>query len=113
MKTKILSETPVPCAEVKAVLDDVKKRDGELSFRAQKTYEYLEQFSVLEKKKADELFKKLSALDVPRLKDAHIYKLLDVLPKDAKDVKTVLQAYAITVSNENLKKLADTIAEFY
>ncbi|MBI4016504.1 MAG: hypothetical protein HY363_02310 [Candidatus Aenigmarchaeota archaeon] len=112
MKANVVSETPVCQAEVKEVLDEVKKRDGELSFRAQKTFDYLEQFAPLSRKKADDLFKKLQSLEVPRMKDAYIWKLVDILPKDGKDIKTILQGYAITVSSENLKKLADVIAEF-
>ena len=112
MKKNIISETAISQSEIKEILDEVKKRDTELSFRAQKTYDYLEQFSPLSKKKADELSKKLLALEVPRLKEHHIWKLVDLLPKDPKDIKTILQGYAITVANENLKKLADTITEF-
>jgi len=112
MKANIISETTISQTEVKETLKDIKERDGELSFRAQKTFDYLEQFVLLSKKKAEELFKKLQVLEVPRLKDAYVWKLVDTLPKDPKDIKTVLQGYALTVSNENLKKIGDTIAEF-
>ncbi|MBI4148083.1 hypothetical protein HY490_02225 [Candidatus Woesearchaeota archaeon] len=112
MKTKVVSEAPVPFAHVKKLLEEAKERDGELSFRAQKTYEYLEQFSPLDKKKTDDLIKKLNSLEVPRLKDIHVCKLADLLPVDPKDVKTILQGYALTVTNENLQKVADTVKEF-
>lgn len=112
MKTKIVSEKPIPFAEVKHILQTAKDEGkSELSFVAQKTYEYLEQFSHLDKKKAEALFKKLTALEIPRLKDVHFWKLIDLLPEDPKDVRTILQGYNITLTNEQLKKIVDVLAE--
>lgn len=111
MKAKVLKEEPVSLAEVKVLLERVKEKEGELSFRAQKTAEYLEQFALLGEKKAKDLYKKLEELGVPRLKDVHYYKLIDTLPNTQKDVKVVLQGFAVTVTPENTKKIADVIAE--
>jgi DNA-directed RNA polymerase subunit F len=111
MKQK-LAETPMTSVEVKETLEHIKTKEGELNYRAGKTFEYLEQFAKLTPKKAKDLFKKLQDLAVPRIKEQHIVKLIDVMPKTAKDVKTVLQGYAVTVTNENLDKIAATIAEF-
>lgn len=112
MKFKIITETPMGMNEVKEALSEIKTRDNELSFRAQKTMDYLEQVLTLSAADAKSLFTKLSKLDVPRLKDTHFHKLVDILPLTPKDVKTVLQGYAVTITNENLKKIADTIAEY-
>lgn len=111
MKGKILTETPVPLTEVKDVLAKAKE-NSELSFRAQKAFDHLEGISVLSAKKAKELRTALEKLDVPRLREQHIAKLIDTLPSTTNDVKLVLQNYAIAITNENLKKIADTIAEF-
>lgn len=112
MKFKIISETPIGLYEVKNELSTIKDRDEELTFRAQKTMDYLSQVLPLSAVQAKELFGKLSKLDVPRLKEMHIHKLIDILPASSNGVKTVLQAYAVTVTNENLKKIAETIAEY-
>ncbi len=111
MKQK-LAEVPISAAEVKHTLDSIKEKEGELNYRAGKTYEYLEQFAKLTPKKAKELFDAITKLGIPRIKEPHIVKLIDVLPTTAKDVKIVLQGYAVTVTNENLDKIAATIAEF-
>jgi DNA-directed RNA polymerase subunit F len=109
MRAKIVSETPMTLAEVKDELGRLRK-DGELGFRSQKTVEYLESYPLaLDQAKA--LTEKLQKLEVPRLREAHILKLVDVLPATVRDVKNVLQTSNVTVTNENLKKLADTIAE--
>ena len=111
MKFKIVTESPLGMYEVKDELHKIKGRDKELSFRAQKTADYLDQMVNMSHSAAKALVTGLTKLEVPRLKEQHILKLVDVLPTTSKDVKTVLQGYALTVTNENLKKIADTIAE--
>lgn len=111
MARKILSETPINASEVKGILEEIQQREKELSFRAQRTLEHLQATNVLPPKKAKELENALAKLEIPRLKDQYVHKLIDILPKTQDEVKLILQGYALTVTNENCKKIADTIAE--
>jgi len=111
MKVKILKETPVTAAEVKEDLIKSKKANKELNFRAQKTEDYLNQI-VSDSKKTLELVKKLEGLKIPRLREEHIAKLADIKPITEKDVKFVLQGYTVTVTKENMGKIAKVIADF-
>ena len=110
MAREIISEKPIDIGELKKELEKIKKRDKELNFRAARTEEYLQHFSPL--KNSEELFKKIEALKIPRLKEQHIIKIIDILPKTLDELKTILQGYTITVNNENLKKLVDAINKF-
>jgi len=107
---KVLSESSLTMAEVKTELEKIKKRDKELNFRAQKTEDYLQQFVTI--KNISELVQKLEKLNIPRLKDLHINKIVDLMPKSIKSLKMVLQEYTITVNNDNLKKIVDAINGF-
>jgi DNA-directed RNA polymerase subunit F len=111
-KPGIIEEKPITMAELKDELKKIKKRDEELNFRAEKTQEYLDIFVTLKDKEAKELFKKVEALEIPRLKPEHIVKLIDILPASPDEVKLVLQGYTITVTKENLKRVADAIKEY-
>ncbi len=111
-KPKILNEEPMSIPEVKDALEAVKKRDNELTFRGNKTEEYVGQFDVLGSKNAAELAEKLAKLNVPRLKDIHIKKIGDLMPNTANEVKIVLQGYTVTVKADHIKKIADTVAGF-
>ncbi len=111
MKEKIISETPMTMNQVREELDKIKAKEKELNYRAQKTEDYLQRFASLKSKEHQALLKKLADLGVPRLREQHLAKLADVLPTAAKDVKTVLQGYAVTLTNENAQKIADTIKE--
>ena len=112
MAQKIISQTPMNSAELFAEMKRIKDRDKELGFRAQKTVDYLESLNVMDAKKAKELMDKLLKLEVPRLRDMHFHKIIDIMPTNAKDVKIALQGYNMTVSADSCKKIADTVAEY-
>ena len=109
---EIMEKKSVSMASLRDELADIKKRDGELSFRAQKTEEYLAELHLLKAKQAEELYKKIDALSIPRLKDSHINKIVDLVPKSVAELKVAIQGYAVPVTNENLKKIVDLVAEF-
>ena len=112
MQPAIISETPITLADLKEGLSRIRKRDSEPSFRVKRTEEYISAFSTLSAKDAAALYEKISALGIPRLRDIHICKIIDLLPRELNDLKLILQGYTITVSNDNLKKIIDTVSEF-
>lgn len=98
--------------ELHSEMKRIKERDKELGFRAQKTIDYLESMTVMDAKKGKELMEKLLKLEVPRLRDMHFHKIIDLMPTSGKDVKIVLQGYNLTVSADGCKKIADVVAEY-
>jgi DNA-directed RNA polymerase subunit F len=110
-KPEIIEKTPISMAQLKSELNAVAKRDKEPGFRATKTLEYIGSFSTLSMTDFNALKKEIEKLAIPRLKEEHIVKILDVLPKTANEVAVILQGYAVTVSKENMKAIADIIVE--
>jgi DNA-directed RNA polymerase subunit F len=108
-KPEILEETPIPMFELKTEMSKIKKRDEELNFRAQKTDEYINTFVTMKQTDLKKLLEDLRALEVPRLKDEHYFKIVDLLPTSVEDVKLILQGYTLTVSQEKMKKIADVV----
>lgn len=108
----IVEETPISMAEMKNELTKIKKRDKDLNFRSNKTDEYLKQFTLVDAKTAKEISEKIEALDIPRLKDIHIKKIVDIMPGTPDEVKAVLEAYPITINSENIKKIAKLVSEY-
>lgn len=107
----ILNEVPLTMGEVNQQLQGIKKRDKDLNLRTQKTEDYLKLFSHIDQKKEDELKKKLAELDIPRLRDIHIVKIVDLLPETVDDLKVILSAYPLTINNENMKKIIGVVRE--
>jgi DNA-directed RNA polymerase subunit F len=108
---KIIEEKPISMAELKEELKSIKKRDSELSFRTAKVSEQIDLLKVVKPKEAEELFKSIEKLNIPRLKDTHIYKIIDLLPQNAVELKNIIQSYSLTVSNDNVDKILEALSE--
>ncbi|MGM5481088.1 MAG: hypothetical protein ACQESE_01615 [Nanobdellota archaeon] len=111
-KPNIIDKQPVSIAEVKDIIKKIHERDGELSFRAGKTEDYVNDVATLSKTKTKELVKKMHELDVPRLKDHQILKIVDLMPQSQEQLKVLLSGFNLTVTKENLKKIMDVVEEF-
>jgi len=109
---KIVQETPMTLSEVKSELERIKKRDGELGFRASKAEDYLNTFSKLSEKDSNSLLEEIESLKIPRLAREHIVKIANILPETLDDLKVLLQGYTITLSKESQQKIIDVVAKF-
>jgi len=107
-KPEIIEESALSMFELKEILQKNQKQK-ELNFRANKTLEYLQEFVHMKKDVYQEFKDKLHKLNIPRLKDEHIVKIIDVVPRSAEEVKSLLSGYTVSVSNENLKKIVDVV----
>ena len=105
MDPEIIEKTPISLAEVKNELSRIKKRDDELSFRGNKTEDYISSLHVISEKAANEIFEKIEKLGILRMKPRHIMKFIDIMPSSEEEVKYVADSLTLTVSKDNLKKL--------
>lgn len=108
-KPEILEKTPLSMVQLKSELNAVSKRDKEPGFRTVKTLEYINSFSTISQTEFNSVKKKIEELQIPRLKEEHIIKIIDVMPKNVNDLGVILQGYTITVSKENMKNIVDII----
>lgn len=112
MQPTVISEEPLSLYDAKKELKAVKKRDEELSFRSQKCEEYINQNAKLSEKAGKEMKQKLIELEIPRLKEDHICKLIDLMPYNADDIKLVLSGYNVTIKNDNIKQILEILDEY-
>ena len=106
---EIISETAIDMYQVKQLLKGIEKENEELGFRSQKTNEYLQEVAKLSLKDAKELRDGISSLDIPRLKEEHIVKIVDILPVNLSDLKQLVSSFNITIKDDNLKKILELI----
>jgi DNA-directed RNA polymerase subunit F len=112
MKPEILEQKPVTIAEVKETLKKIQKRDEELTFRGGKTLDHVNEVPTITITKTKELFKKIEELDIPRLKDIQIVKIIDTMPESAEHLKVILSGYNVTIIKENMQKIIDVVDEY-
>lgn len=101
----IESERGLSLAEMDSILDKVKKRDGDLNERSTKVKEYLKVFVKKKLKDTEELKKKLEELNIPRLRERHVVKLVDIMPKDIDSVKAVLSGETLVIKQEDAERI--------
>ena len=109
---ELIEEAPVTLSDAKDELEKIEARDKELNYRSNKTKEYLHQFPILTKEKKDALYKKLQDLDLVRLKEAHIVKIVDFLPTTSEELKVILQAYPVTLPKKDVDAILGAVKEF-
>src|SRR3989344_7467473 len=106
---EILKENPISLGEVKEKINMISNRDKELSDVTTKTKDYVEYFVKLDEKKIRELKSSLEGLNIPRLKDRHYVKLIDILPEDINSLRTIFAGETVTVKQEDLNRILEVI----
>ena len=109
VKPQLLGETVLSLPEAKAELENIKARDTTLSFRATKCEEYFNDLFVLSAAKAVDLKKKITDMGIARLKEEHVVKIVDLLPKTADEVKIVL--HNVSLSKKDQEQIAAAVQE--
>ena len=106
---EILNEMPITMAELKEKLEDIKKRDKELNAKAQKTHDSLAKIVDIKVNEANKLKEIIVKLNIPRLKDRHIVKIIDLMPKDLESLKLIFSTENITIKQEDIQKILNEL----
>lgn len=107
MKQEIIEETPLTMVELREQLEAMKEKYQELNFRANRTLEHAQQITTIDSSAGKKLLKEILALEIPRLREIHACKIVDLLPTTEKELKSALSSLTLTVSAENIKKILD------
>ena len=102
----ILEQKPISMAELKEKLTVIKTEKGELNFRADKVYAYLEDFA---EPNALEVYKKLVGLEISKLRDRHIVKIVDLMPKDADSLKAIFSGEVAVLKQDEIQKILEVV----
>ncbi len=104
---EITEQTPISVPEMKERIDEMKKRDKELNFRAKKVEEYLN--NAPKTKTYKELKKELESAGVTRLRNKHITLIINILPTDIDSLRTILSGENLTLKQEDLDKILNIV----
>ncbi len=109
---KLINERPIVMAEVIDTLTTLEKEEKELNFRSNKAKNYIKAFIKLDLKHANELSKKIQELNIPRLKERQIVKIIDSLPTTLDELRMIFVGETTTINDENMKKLLDVVNDY-
>ena len=108
-EAKIIEEREISLSELSENLKALKKGGKELGVRATKVEEYINYFGVKPGKEVDKIIKAFDAAQIPRLKERHIAKLIDLSPQDVDSVKVILSGENLTFKAEDLKRIVEIL----
>ena len=108
---EILNERPITTSEVLVKLEEMSKKQ-ELNARAAKAKEHLNIFTELKNDQAKELQKKLESLDISRLKDKHIVKIINMMPIDIDALRILFLGETISLKPEDLTKIIEVVKQY-
>lgn len=111
MDIDIIEQRPVTLAEVSDSLEIIKTKINELNFRAEKVRNYVNETKEVEKKNADELLNKIKELNISRLRDKHLVKIVDLMPEDVESLKSLFAGEATSLKQEELNKILEVIKQ--
>lgn len=106
---KINEEKIILWSEAKKILADLEK-DKNLGYEQKNALEQLKRFSKIPKKDVEEIKTKLEK--VGKLKDKHVTALINMLPRDAEEVKLLFTNEPISLSEDDRKKIAHITKAF-
>ena len=98
----IKEESPITMAEVAALAGDSEK--------GQAIKKFIKDFTNMTAEKAIEMKDELRGLDILKLKEEHIVKLVDFVPKDATDLNKVLSE--VSLDQEEINKILEVTAKY-
>ncbi len=89
----ILNKKPLMLSEVKEYVTD--------SEESKVMIDYLKSYCKLTKEKGAELHKEITGLNNPKIKEEHVVKIADLLPKDAEDLNKIFMDVILTEEETN------------
>lgn len=99
----IRKSEPLSMPEVLGYLD--KKEENEANLIG-----FIEKFTKLDSKKAKELKSKLEGLELMKLKDEDVVKIIDIMPENLEELNKILSG--VNLDEDETKKILETIKEF-
>ncbi|RMD45959.1 hypothetical protein D6829_00810 [Candidatus Pacearchaeota archaeon] len=98
----INEERPITLAEVAKLVEGSEK--------GKEIEGFIKKFVSLPYEKAVELKKEIVSLNILKLKEAHIVKIVDFLPKDATELNKILND--VSLDQEEVNKILDVVKKY-
>ncbi len=98
----VKEERPITMAEVVSLAGD--------SDKAEEIKKFIKKFNKMDVKKAIEMKEELKALDLIKLKDEHIVKIVDFVPKDASELNKVI--VEVSLDSDEVSKILEVTGKY-
>ena len=107
---EIISENIVTTPDVRRILEELEKKE-ELEYEQRITLDYSRNFALVSstdaKKMSAELIK-----NVERLKDTHIASIINILPRNADEIRLLFAKERYKLEDKEINSILDVVAKY-
>jgi len=97
--------------EVKEILENLSKEEKEENKRAKDTLIYIKKFVKTKPEHVKKLKEALQNLNLLKLNQKYIAKILDLMPEDAEDLKKIFVGEDFTLEQDEINSILDVIKQ--
>ena len=108
---ELISTEPVSNAIAGDIIKK-KAKEQELTYREDKVQEYLKKYQKLSKTEYEKAKKELEALEIPRLDDSHLIKILDIMPINGTELRAIVSHSGTVLVDENVEKILGVLKNY-
>lgn len=101
----IKSSKPLTLTEIRKILE------GKESEKTKQVIAYAKKFCNLDEKEAKALKEELLELNIAKLKEKHIVKIIDLMPEDASDVRKIFFGEDTSLEQNEIEKILQVITK--
>lgn len=111
MDIEVIEKKPLTLIEVEKTISRLGKK-SELPSIQQKIHTFAKRFSKIKEADAQKLADELRALQIPMFSEEYIAAVIDIMPRDLAELKSIFAGAKITFSSESFKKILDIILKY-
>ncbi len=89
-----------------------KVEEKELTYREEKILEYLKESNKLSLEEFNTAFEELKALEIPRLEDSHLIKILEILPRNGVELRSIVSHGGVVVVDDVVTQILDIVKKY-
>ena len=112
---EVVDEEFLTVSEAKELLADIEEEraldeDREMQYELARAIEHVNRFAVLEAEESRELVAELTELE--KVDEATAYKIVDLLPADRDELRSVFAQERYSLSGEELDEVLDVVVKY-
>lgn len=109
---EIISQKPV---HPSVILEQVEKKveEKELTYREEKILEYLKDSNKLSLEDFNKAFDELKSLEIPRLEDSHLIKILEILPQNGVELRSIVSHGGVVIVDDVVSQILDVVKKYH
>ncbi len=101
----IKSSKPLTLAEIRKILEEKE------SEKTKQVIAYAKKFCNIDEKEAKALKEELLELNIAKLKEKHIVKIIDLMPEDASDVRKIFFGEDTSLEQNEIEKILQVVTK--